>query len=131
MGTQGSHSVSKYQRQDRILVLLLIAAILVSRLFAPSVLVESAIERAESYAGICLAIDDECSYTAHGEINLGTDQAKDLNLLSHWLSTTPAESFGIGGKMSAPTFVSQLCKQMPTWLLPANIFHPPKEKSPV
>ena len=68
------------------MLIVLIAFILAVRVLAAPNYISAAIERAENYSGICLAIDSNCSVGADQQVHLEDHPSLELSLSSHLLA---------------------------------------------
>ena len=104
----------------------LIAFIFAVRILAGPTYVQSAIEVAEQYSGVCLAMDPECSVGPGKRVNLGHNPTSQIQLGHHLLGTVDPAADAQLGLVSTSTGVANHGAELPQWVFCTSIFHPPK-----
>jgi hypothetical protein len=107
------------------LVWALVGFFVLTQVFGGSVVIESAIERAEFGVGVCSTIDLECRMKPDSSVSLGEAPSSYLNLTVHLSGVLPsdallAESLGLSAVL-VPLLNPLLIRTFVT-----RIFHPPK-----
>ena len=103
--------------------LLVSCALALCQLLSGSQFVESAMERAQYYAGTCLPSDTDCSIEG-GSVNLGQSPAHTLNLAVHLFGVPPAQQF-VAACDAVPSWVA-VVKVLAGAGTVREVYHPPK-----
>ena len=98
-------------------------SLIVLHLLGGSQFVESAIERAEFYAGTCASMDPQCSADGAG-LNLGQCPAHTLNLCVHLSGVLP-DLQAIGSAPAKPPRRAVVRVLTPR-LVASEVYHPPR-----
>ena len=104
----------------------LIAFIMAVRVLAAPNYIDAAIERAESYSGICLVVDSNCSVGEDHHIRLGDQPSFDLNLTSHLLSCPAAMQANLADLGFLSQTLNSCTVFQPLLIFASFIYHPPK-----
>ncbi|HEY6897795.1 MAG TPA: hypothetical protein VI279_11085, partial [Rhodocyclaceae bacterium] len=111
--------------RQRWLVWALISFFVLTQVIGGSVVIESAIERAEFGVGACSTIDQECRVQPDSSISLGEAPSSYLNLTVHLSGVLPSDALiaeFLGLSAALVPFLNPL--QIRTFV--TRIFHPPK-----
>lgn len=110
----------------RSLTFILITLVFAMRVLAAPTYIESAIEVAELYSGVCLSIDTKCSVDSKNSINLGENPSSQINLGHHLLGNIESVQHEQLANALSTESISVFGKELPLWIFSASIFHPPK-----
>ena len=98
-------------------------ALVATQLLSGAQFVDSALERAQFYAGTCLSVDPQCTMSEH-HISLGESPSHVLNLAVHLSGLLPM--LPAWEPSHAPTAQVAIVSSLPQWLFASRIDHPPK-----
>lgn len=107
----------------QLLLRLLCLSLLGAQLFGGAQFVESAVERAQFYAGTCLAIDPNCTQVGQ-HVSLGEAPSHMINLAIHLMGLLPQHGVAEPPASGAPQVAT--AATLPRWLFVTSIEHPPK-----
>lgn len=105
---------------------LLIVFIMAIRVLAGQTYILNAIEKAETYSGICLALDPDCSTDADHRVRLEDHPSGELNLAYHLMGSLVSAEAALFGNLTLSDALQPYRKFLPLWVFAALIFHPPK-----
>ena len=105
------------------LVRFVCCALVATQLLSGAQLVESGLERAQFYAGVCLSVDVNCKVSGQ-QLNLGESPSHVLNLVVHLSGLLPMFAAAVPGPANAPQVAKVTL--LPQWLFASRIEHPPK-----
>ena len=108
------------------MLIVLIAFILAVRMLATPNYISAAIERAENYSGICLAIDSNCSVGADQQVHLEDHPSLELSLNSHLLAAPVSMLAALPGTGFLSQAPNSHTASLPLWIFAKFIFHPPR-----
>ena len=98
-------------------------ALVATQLLSGAQMVESALERAQYYAGTCLSVDPQCTMSDQ-HISLGESPSHVLNLAVHLSGLLPM--LPAWEPSQAPTVQVAIVSSLLQWLFASRIDHPPK-----
>jgi hypothetical protein len=107
----------------RRLVRFVCCALVATQLLSGAQMVESGLERAQFYAGVCLSVDVNCTVNGQ-QVSLGESPSHVLNLALHLSGLLPMHSAVEPGPAHAPQVAKVAL--LPQWLFASRIDHPPK-----
>jgi hypothetical protein len=105
------------------LVRFVCCALVATQLLSGAQFVDSGLERAQYYAGICLSVDAQCTMSGQ-HISLGESPSHALNLAIHLSGLLPLQIVFAPDQSRAPQVAK--VKLLPQWLFASRIDHPPK-----
>ena len=105
------------------LVRFVCCALVATQLLSGAQFVDSGLERAQFYAGVCLSVDVNCTVNGQ-QVSLGESPSHVLNLALHLSGLLPMHSTVEPNRTRAPLVAK--VSSMPQWLFASRIDHPPK-----
>jgi hypothetical protein len=105
---------------------LLIVFIMAIWVLAAQTYILTAIEKAETYSGTCMALDRDCSIGSDHRVHLEDHPSGELNLAYHLMGSLVAAPENPLGSLSLSDALLPYRSSLPLWIFATLIFHPPK-----